>query len=308
MRTKEFGFQSDDGINIHVYKWFPDDENVKAIIQISHGMAEHAARYERFAEFMTRQGIVVYANDHRGHGKTAGTLAEVGFLAKRDGWSLLVRDMFKLTLIAKNEYIGVPVILLGHSMGSFLSREYITGHGHEINGVILSGTGGNPGALGKIGVNLAKIISFFFGKKSKSKLMNSLSFGKFNNGFKPNRTAFDWLSRDNAEVDKYINDEFCGGVFSAGFFHDMLSGINDLFDEDKLQEIPKLLPVLLISGEKDPVGNNGKGVTETYELYKNTGLVDVNIRLYKDARHELLNEINREEVFSDLLEWINTKI
>jgi alpha-beta hydrolase superfamily lysophospholipase len=308
MKTKEFRFQSDDGEELHIYKWSPDTDNVKAIIQISHGMAEHAARYERFAEALTKEGFVVYANDHRGHGKTAGNLNKVGFFAKKDGWNQVVREMFKLTLISKNEYIGVPVILLGHSMGSLLSREYITNHGHEINGVILTGTAGNPGALGKTGVNLARMISLFFGKRSKSKLLNHLSFGKFNKEFKPNRTDFDWLSRDNAEVDKYVNDPYCGGIFSAGFFYDFLRGIIDLYDEDKLEEVPKTLPVLLLSGEKDPVGNNGKGVTETYNIYKKIGLLDVSMKLYKDSRHEILNETNREEVFKDIIEWIKTKI
>jgi alpha-beta hydrolase superfamily lysophospholipase len=308
MKTKEFKFQSDDGAEIHVYKWSPDDESVKAIIQVSHGMAEHAARYERFAQAMTKHGFIVYANDHRGHGKTAGSLGKVGFFAKNDGWNLVIRDMFKLTLIAKNEYIGVPVILFGHSMGSFMSREYITRHGPQINSVILSGTGGNPGSLGRIGANLAAIISLIFGKRSKSKLLNNLSFGKFNKDFEPNRTEFDWLSRDISEVDKYVNDPFCGSVFSAGFFSDFLSGLSELFDESKLNEIPKLLPVLLISGDKDPVGNNGKGVQETYELYKNVGIVDVTMKLYKDARHELLNETNREEVCDYIAEWINSKI
>ncbi len=308
MKTKEFSFQSDDGCELHVYKWSPDDDNVRAIVQISHGMAEHAARYERFAEVLTREGFVVYANDHRGHGKTAGSLNNVGFLAKKDGWNLVVKDMFKLTIICKNEYIGVPVILFGHSMGSLLSREYITRHGHEINGAILSGTAGNPGSLGKTGVLIAKLASLFFGKRSKSNLLNYLSFGKFNKGFVPNRTDFDWLSSDNAEVDKYVNDPYCGGVFSAGFFKDFLSGIIDLYNEDKLEEVPKMLPLLFLSGEKDPVGNNGKGVTETFELYKQTGLMDVSMKLYKDSRHEILNEVNRKEVYKDIIDWINTKI
>ncbi len=203
MKKDTFSFKAADGLQIFTYRWKPDNTaDIKGAIQIAHGMAEHAARYERFADALTKAGYVVYANDHRGHGKTAGSVEKLGYFADEMGWEKVVVDMHTLTGIIKKENPKKPVFLFAHSMGSFLSRYYSMHYGSELSGFVISGTAGDPGALGKVGMLVALIEAKIRGKKAQSKLLDKLSFGAFNNAFKPNRTAFDWLSRDNAEVDK----------------------------------------------------------------------------------------------------------
>jgi alpha-beta hydrolase superfamily lysophospholipase len=267
-------------------------------------MAEHAGRYERFAGALTKAGYAVYANDHRGHWKTAGTQEEVGYFADENGWEKVVEDMHTLTGIIKKECPKKPFFLFGHSMGSYLSRHYSMLYANELSGLILEGTGGDPGALGKIGLFIAKMDAKIHGKKAKSEIMNKLSFG----AFKPNRTNYDWLSRDNAEVDKYINDPWCGAVFTAGFFCDLLGGIGYINKKENIAKIPKNLPIYIFSGAKDPVGGNTKGVSQVYNTLKDAGIGDVTLKFYKDARHETLNEINREEVFNDVIAWLNKHV
>lgn len=309
MKSETFTFKSSDDVSIFVYRWLPDDVSaVKGAVQIAHGMAEHAARYGRFAEALTKAGYAVYANDHRGHGKTAGSLENVGYFADENGWKKVVNDIHALTGIIKKDFSGKPVFLFGHSMGSFLSRNYAMLYGKEVSGVVLSGTGGDPGAIGKAGLFIAKIEAGIRGKKAKSETMNKLSFGAFNNALKPNRTDYDWLSRDNAEVDKYINDPWCGTVFTAGFFCDMLGGIGYINKKENIAKIPKNLPIYIFSGSKDPVGANTKGVTQVYEALKKAGVSDMTLKFYADGRHEMLNEINRDEVFSEVIDWLNKHI
>lgn len=309
MKSDTFTFKSSDGVQIFTYRWIPDEPSaVKGAVQIAHGMAEHAARYERFAEALTKAGYAVYANDHRGHGKTAGTLENVGYFADDNGWEKVVDDMHTLTGIIKKENPGKPFFLFGHSMGSFLSRHYSMLYGNELSGLILSGTGGDPGALGKIGLFVAKMDARMHGKKAKSEIMNKLSFGAFNSAFKPNRTDYDWLSRDNAEVDKYINDPWCGAVFTAGFFCDMLGGLGFINKKENIAKIQKNLPVYLFSGAKDPVGANTKGVTQAYTALKDAGISDLTLKFYENGRHESLNEINRDEVFQNVIDWLNNHV
>jgi len=306
MKEKIFNFKSIDGFNIFTYSWLPNKENeIKAVVQIAHGMAEHAARYHEFAEFLTDNGFGVYANDHRGHGKTAGSLDKVGFFAESNGWDLVVSDMHSLTEEIKKEHPNIPVFLLGHSMGSMLSRDYASKYGNEIRGLILSGTAADPGMLGNVGIAISKISGMFFGKESKSPLLDKLSFGAFNEKFKPNRTAFDWLSRDEKRVDKYVRDPYCGSVFSKGFFYDMLTGLKKIHMKAEIGKIPTALPIFFISGEKDPVGKNSNGVKKIVKMYEKSGIENVDLKFYPDARHEILNETNREEVYRDILSWIS---
>ena len=306
MKSDTFTFKTSDGIQIFTYRWMPDDASaVKGVVQIAHGMAEHAARYERFADALTKAGYAVYANDHRGHGKTAGSQDNLGYFADENGWEKVVKDMHTLTGIIKKENPNKPFFLFGHSMGSFLSRHYSMLYASELTGLILSGTGGDPGAIGKIGLFVAKMDAMFHGRKAKSEIMTKLSFGAFNNAFKPNRTDFDWLSRDNAEVDKYINDPLCGTVFTAGFFCDMLGGLDFINNKENIGKIPKNLPIYLFSGAKDPVGGNTKGVNQVYNSLKNAGIGDLTLKFYENGRHESLNEINRDEVFRDVIAWLD---
>jgi alpha-beta hydrolase superfamily lysophospholipase len=299
----------EDGEKVFCYKWLPKiNTPPKAAIQIAHGMAEHAKRYDRFARFLADSGFCVYANDHRGHGNTAGLSGKIGHFADENGWRLAVKDMHAITNFIKGQYPGLPIFLFGHSMGSLLSRHYIALYGKEVKGVILSGTGGDPGLLGCIGKCIAFLECRIKGIRSHSLLLTKLSFGKFNDSFKPNRTDFDWLSRDDMEVDKYIEDPFCGEVFTAGFFHDLFTGMKIINQPDNIKKIPKELPVYLFSGDKDPVGNNKKGVEQVYSSYKKAGLSDVKLKFYKDGRHEMVNEINRQEVYGDIVGWLNEHV
>lgn len=309
MKSDSFTFSAQGDVDIFVHSWRPEnDDDIKAVVQIAHGMAEHSARYERFANALVNEGYAVYANDHRGHGKTAGTIENMGYWADQDGWDLVVDDMVQLTRKIKDAHPGLPVFLFGHSMGSFLSRDYISTNGGEIKGVILSGTAGDAGLLGSVGVLVAKIQCAVKGKKAKSPLLDKLSFGSFNNAFKPNRTDFDWLSRDNEEVDKYVNDPFCGAVFTCGFFYDMLGGLKKINAQARIDATPRSLPMHLLAGAKDPVGNNSKGVLEVYKVYESAGIQDIGYKFYEDGRHEMLNETNREEVFRDIADWLNKRV
>ena len=306
MQKIDFSFTSTDGVVIQAIKWLKGDSvDLKGAVQIAHGMAEHIERYGDFAQALTNAGYIVYGNDHRGHGRTAGSCENVGYFADSDGWDHVVEDMYQLTEIIKAENQNLPVFIFGHSMGSFLTRSYIHQYGDLINGVILSGTGGKPGLLGNAALLVVKREIKRNGRRARSKRMDRLSFGSFNKAFAPNRTAFDWLSRDKAQVDQYIADPYCGEVFTAGFFHDMLNGLIALNKKVNTAKIPKALPIYFISGEKDPVGNNTKGVLATYQAFRDAGIKDVSYKFYPDARHEILNEINKQEVFTDVVTWLN---
>ncbi|MFA9397207.1 MAG: lysophospholipase [Clostridiaceae bacterium] len=309
MKSENFTFKDKGEVEIYVNKWCPD-ENVKinGVVQIAHGMAETSDRYARFAEKLTQNGYVVYANDHRGHGKTAKDLDKVGILADSDGFKWVVDDMEQLFRTIKKENPNIPVFLFGHSMGSFLTQRAIMVFGNDLKGTILSGSNGKQGLMLDIGLMVAKKEVKKNGRNKKSEKLDGMSFGKYNDAFKPNRTKFDWLSRDNAEVDKYIDDPFCGDVFTAGFFYDFLTGLKSIENKDNLKNVPKDLPIYIFSGEKDPVGGSGKGVIKLYNTYKSLEIKDVTYKLYKDGRHEMLNEINREEVFNDIIEWLNNHI
>src|SRR5699024_2305600 len=308
MIKKNFIFKSDNGKDIFVYNWLPKDKKVKGIVQIAHGMAETAERYERFAKELNRHRYIVYDNDHRGHGKTAGNIENLGYLGGKDGFNWIVRDMYKLSNIIKEENPGLPLFLLGHSMGSFASQKYIMMYDNNLDGLILSGSNGEQGIKLKLGALLAKREVKKHGYKKKSPKLDKLTLGNFNKSFKPKRTKFDWISRDEDEVDKYINNPYCGTIFTVGFFYDFLNGLRDIEDKRNFHLIPKDLPIFIFSGDKDPVGNFGKGVKKLYKRYKFLGVKDVECKLYKDGRHEMLNEINRNEVMKDVIQWLNRQI
>ena len=309
MISSSMTYQGDDGTNVHVYIWLPEeDRQIKGVVQIAHGMAETAARYSGFAERLTQAGYKVYANDHRGHGKTAGNLEKVGILAEEKGFEALIEDMHHLTNIISADNLNLPIFLFGHSMGSFATQRYIMLYGEDLSGVILSGSNGPSKLLHRFGAMMAKSQVRQLGRNQKSPKMNQLSFGSYNKRFQPNRTEFDWLSRDNHQVDLYAQDPYCGGVFSAGFFEDFMDLFKLTDDKGLIEKVAKTLPVLLIAGENDPVGNYGKGVKKLYQAYKNVGIKDVSIILYPEARHELLNEINRDQVMEDVLTWIEKRV
>lgn len=307
MAKLQHSFKSHDNTEIVYFKHTPETE-AKAILIITHGMAEHAQRYDDFAHFLNQNAYIVYAHDQRGHGKTAGSIENLGFFANENGWQKVSDDLGKLVKLAKNENPNLPIFLLGHSMGSFVTRTYIIENSNEINGAVFSGTAGSAGLLGKVGLLLTNIIMLFNKKNTASPLLDKLSFGDFNKAFKPNRTKFDWLSRDEKQVDKYVEDPYCGTVFSVSFFKDMMLGLELVNKNETANKVRKDLPIYLFSGDNDPVSKNGKQVKDVFEMYKNTKISDISIKLYEDARHETLNEINNKEVYNDVLIWLNSKI
>jgi alpha-beta hydrolase superfamily lysophospholipase len=306
MQSTSFTVTADDGHDLFVYRWSPDTPATpKAVVQIAHGMAEHAARYERFAGALTAAGYAVYAQDHRGHGRTAGDLEEAGYFADHDGWGTAIEDLRTVTERINTDHGGLPVFLFGHSMGSILARGYAMRYGHELTGLILSGAGGDPGMLGKVGKVIATVEARVRGRRARSTMLDTMTFGQFNSPFKPNRTKFDWLSRDEAEVDAYIADPWCGFVFTTAGFADLLGGLALANDPANVALVPKDLPIYLFSGAKDPVGDNTKGVTQVADQFRAAGVSDVTTRFYADARHETLNETNREQVFADVVAWLD---
>ncbi|MDT0212432.1 alpha/beta hydrolase [Rothia sp. ARF10] len=305
MESSTIAVSAADGTPLHTYRWLPDGPP-RAIVQISHGMAEHAGRYARFARALTDAGYAVYANDHRGHGLT-GSASDRGHFADHDGWDTVVRDLGTVTEFAQTEHPGVPVVLFGHSMGAMLARSYAAIHGSRLAGLILSAnSGANP--LAPVGVAVSALQSRLRGRRHPSGLMDSLSFGSFNAAFKPNRTSADWLSRDEAEVDAYVADPLCGFVMSTTFYGDLAGGLRSILRKSAYAAVPTDLPILLMSGEKDPVGNGGKGPREVEAGYREAGVTDVTSRIYPDARHELLNETNRDEVTADVLAWLDERL
>ena len=296
-----------DGTALSTHRWLPDGPP-KAVVQISHGMAEHSARYARLAEALTGAGYAVYASDHRGHGATASK-ADHGYFADADGWDTVVADLRAVTTLAQEENPGLPVFLLGHSMGSFLARSYVIEDSRELAGLVLSGTAGDPGLLGKVGGLVAATEARLRGRRHVSTLLDKLTFGQYNAAFKPNRTDFDWLSRDDAEVDKYVADELCGNTFTSGFFVDLVGGLSRINDRHQVARVRRDLPILLIAGDKDPVGGKaGEGPRTVAEQYRSVGVTDVTVTLYPDARHEVFNEINRDEVTADVLAWLDAHL
>lgn len=309
MKSKNMTFTTPDGIEIWGYTWFPDtDIGIKGVLYICHGMAETAARYERFANVLCHGGFIVYAHDQRGHGLTAGSVENIGYIAEKDSFGCLITDLHQMNGIIRKNHPAIPVFLFGHSMGSFVCQGYIQQYGNEIDGLILSGTNGKQGLLLYAGVLVARAEILFSGRKKRSPLLNGLSFGSYNNAFKPYRTSSDWLSRDEKEVDAYIANPFCGSVFPSGFYEDLVLFLLAIQKAKNIRNIPTNVPIYLVSGDKDPVGGAGKGVTLLYETYQKHGVQDLSMKLYPGARHELLNETNRDEVMNDVLCWLTSHV
>lgn len=307
MIRKEFKFPSSSGLcDIFAQSFIPDSGNVKAVIQISHGMTEHSDRYIPFAEKLCEAGYAVFTNDHLGHRRSVKDDSMLGFFGSEKGYMNIVNDCKKLTEIAKAEYPDVPYFFFGHSMGSFIARCYTKYYGDGIDAAVYCGTSGpNPGA--SVGIAMAKLISKTKGEMHRSEFINSVAFGTYNKKT-AKKTDCDWLTKDEEIVQEYIADKYCGFIFTAAGFKDLFSVLNEVNANDWYQSFNKELPVLLIAGEDDPVGAYGKGVTKVYENLKNTSHGDVTLKLYPTDRHEILNETDREDVMNYLVEWFDSKI
>ncbi|HEV3225390.1 MAG TPA: alpha/beta hydrolase [Acidimicrobiales bacterium] len=291
-------FVDADGLEISYRRWLPDG-TAKAIVQVAHGASEHSARYERFARFLAGRGYAVYANDHRGHGETA-KVTGVGVAGER-GWFGMVEDLHEFGALARRDVPDVPVVLFGHSMGSFLAQRFAELYGEQLAGLVLSGSSGAMTGLEDTIGGLDAVIEEAGGTAPAP------IFAAFNTPFEPARTAFDWLSRDPVEVDAYVADPMCGddAPLTLGFVRDMLQTLQDAWRPENEARLPKSLPVLLVTGEADPVSEGARTVRELEARYRKLGLTNVTGLYYPDARHELLNETNRDEVQDDIVNWLD---
>ena len=306
MKAETIKIKMSDGKNVALHTFVPEGD-VKAVVQLSHGMAEYALRYEELANFLCDNGIAFYAHDHRGHGETAESVDELGFLAENDGFNRVVEDLATMIRKCHEDFPRKKVILLAHSFGSFVSQCFMEKYGNEVDAVVLCGSAGPRLLLTGSGRFLAGIITKCFGKKAKSAFLDGLVFGSYNKGIESDSSAA-WISRDNEVVKKYDNDPMCGFKVTNEFFYDFLGGLTNIHLKKNMKKIPKDLPVFIIAGEADPVGEYGKSVKNLYKAYKNLCLSDVTLKLYPEARHELFNEFNKTDVMNDVLVWISSKI
>ncbi len=304
----DFYFNSSTGKNrIHVRRCVPDGD-VRGVVQIMHGIAEHINRYDDFMAFLASDGFVAVGTDHLGHGQSIESPEQKGFFADNNGWDYIIKDEEILRLAMRSTYPGVPFILFGHSMGSFMARTHLIRYLGAFDAAIISGTGNQGAALVSGGLLMGNLVTSLKGAHHYSKFLNNLAFGSYNKIYDKPRTEYDWLTRNTEAVDKYIADPLCGFIPSCSLFRDMMTGVKFITNVDNLKAMKKDMPVYFMSGDKDPVGECGKGVKLAYENFKKAGMKDVSIKLYKDGRHEMLNELNRDEVYADILSWINSKI
>ncbi len=304
----------DDDVRLFVRRWSPA-ERPRALVQIVHGKGEHSARYAGLADRLCAAGFEVWADDHRGHGLTADPARNpvdkgglLGHSADRDGFLRVVKDLEMVSAHLAAARPGVPLFLLGHSWGSFLAQMYIERSAAGLAGCILSGTRGPGGPDVLAGHLIATLIAAVRGGRRFSPLVFSLAEGPYNKPFRPNRTSFDWLSRDEAAVDACAADPRCGFECSVAFYRDLTAGLREIHREESLRRIPKNLPILIFSGSADPVGEMGSSPTALVEAYRRQGIEDLDFILYPEARHETLNETNREEVMDNLLSWIEAHV
>ena len=298
-------YPSCDGVHtIHAVQWLPEGEP-RGVIQIVHGVAEYVERYAPLAHYLTERGYVVCGEDHLGHGHTAA--GQFGYFAPRGGWDLVVRDIRQLRVLQGERHPGLPYVMLGHSMGSFLTRTYLIRWPGTLDGAVLSGTGQEPAPLVALGRLLAGGLCALRGPEYVSDLVYQLSLGAYNRAFRPNRTTADWLSRDEGAVDANLRDPLCAFRPTVSMFRDMMTGLRFIARRDNLARMDRATPVYFLSGDRDPVGSMGAGVKKVAGMFRAAGCGDVTLKLYPGGRHEMFNEINRQEVMDDLLAWLQSR-
>lgn len=305
--SADFYLDSSDKSNkIHAVIW-QGEKKPRAVLQIIHGMCEYIRRYEDFAAFMAEHGFVVCGHDHLGHGETAADAGDRGFFAEKEGWKLLVEDSWKVTAELKDRYPDLPIFVLGHSMGSFIFKNYLSKYGSKINGALISGTGG-PNPLGGVGIALTKLIAVFKGNRHRSKFIDNMAFGSYCKKIEGCKTEKDWLTRDDDIVNAYRADDNCMFLFTLAGYRDLFTLLKNATDKNWENTIPRELPVLYFAGSDDPVGSYGSGVQTVYDRLAKAGQKDVSLKLYSGMRHETLNEIGKEQVYADILEWIENRL
>ena len=301
---KEFSFPSRDGINTcHACSWEPDNGNIRAVFQIVHGMQEYIERYNAFAEFLASNGFLVVGEDHLGHGHTAATEKDLGYFTKDHPETVIVRDVHRLKKMTQEKYPGIPYFILGHSMGSFILRKYLTMYGNGIDGAIIAGTGVMPAIVTGLAIFLTNVEKVFFGDRHISPLIDKIAFGGYNKKIKDAKSPSDWICSDRAVVRKYDQDSLCTFKFSVNAYRTLFKILNFVCRNKNLVTVPKELPILILSGDEDPVGAYGKGPQTVYEQYVKIGITDLGLTLYPGMRHEILNEKGNSEVYSDILNW-----
>ena len=297
------------GATLNVLLCLPEGRP-RAVLQMTHGMVEYIGRYEQLACWLADRGVAAVGHDHLGHGGSVVSREEYGYFGRPDGNRLLLDDIHRVTRWAKAlpELEGLPWFLLGHSMGSFYARQYLCEYGGELQGAILMGTGWQPRAAARAGRALCHLLAAFQGWRYRSTLVDSMAFGGYNRSFRPARTSKDWLNRDEKEVDRYLSEERCSFRFTLNGYDSLFTALERLCDKELLARAPKDLPVLFLSGDDDPVGDRGRGVQKAAQSLRDAGMRRVEVKLYPGARHELLVELNRQEVFADIGSFIQNHI
>jgi alpha-beta hydrolase superfamily lysophospholipase len=309
MRATSFEWTAGDGLPIFVHAFLPDgDVSPSGLVHIAHGMAEHGARYAGLAEALTARGFAVFASDQRGHGRTARTDEDLGFFGSGDGWGRVVSDFRGLLAYTRAQYPGVPQAVLGHSMGSFVTQQLMIDDGSMLRAVVLCSTNGAPPPLARLGVHVARLERARLGERGRSKVLRAMSFDDWNRKFKPNRTDFDWLSRDEAEVDRYAADNRCGFTATTSLWAQLLDALPGLTRADNLARIPTNLPLLIVAGSEDPMHDKTRTLRGLVGAYAEAGMTDLTYRIYTGARHELFHETNRAEVIRDVADWLSSRM
>ncbi|MEM9729868.1 MAG: lysophospholipase [Myxococcota bacterium] len=305
MKSADFTFQTVDGVKLHVSGWAIDQP--KAVVHVLHGMAEYGSRYARLAGALADAGYTTYAHDHRGHGKSVNG-GTTGHMADHDGWNRVVEDAHGVNREIAKRHPGLPIIVLGHSMGSFIAQQLLFEHPADMIATGLSGSNGKPPPIAAVGKIVARLERLRVGKRKPSGVLQKLTFEDYNKKFAPNRTEADWLSRDPSEVDIYVADPLMGFAVTTQTWCDMLDALGRIADRKNVARVPKDMPLYLFAGDEDPVGAEGKGMRNLYDSYKRAGVFDVRLKLYEGGRHEMLNETNRDEVMSDFIAWCDEVI
>lgn len=306
----EFTFLSTDGkTQLHGMRWEPDGGSVRAVLQICHGVAEHIARYDAFARYLNDLGIAVVGHDHLGHGLSLPEGSTPVYFGEGNTWNTVVDDIYVLHQRIRLWYPDVPLYIMGHSMGSFLTRTYLIRYPGTVKAAVIMGTGWQPKAVIAGGMAVAKAVGAVVGENGTSDLVTNLAFGAYNKLFAPNRTSCDWLSADEDNVDAYMADPLCGADATVGLFRQMLSGIRFNQKLSNLRQMDPRIPVLFVAGEKDPVGDCGNGVRRTYQEFRRAGVQDCTLKLYPGLRHEILNEkAQQQQIFEDIGQWLTSKL
>lgn len=304
-----FTFLSSDGkTQIHCVRWAPEAGEIKGILQITHGMVEYIERYESFAEFMNTKGYLVVGHDHLGHGESVDSPENWGFFADKNGSDVLIEDMHKLRTMTQETYPGLPYFMLGHSMGSFLLRKYLCIHPDKLRGAVIMGTGHQPDGVLKFGKGLCRMLARFHGWHYRSNFIQKMAFAGNDNKFRGENLKNSWLTKDVEIVKAYSESPKCTFQFTLNGFYNLFDTI--WFDNraENVAKTPKKLPLFFVSGEDDPVGGFGAGVKKVYNTYEALGMNDITWKLYKSDRHEILNELDRQQVYEDIYNWMEVRL